>query len=139
VSRSPVQFDREVGLGIWPKALDDAKMARLAGTPKFISEQPTWDRLLLDWYIERMPEPSYVYFIQAGDGGPIKIGIARSPERRLIELQVGNHAKLRILALTPGGWGEERALHDKFAALRLNGEWFDPAPELLSYIEAIDA
>lgn len=31
---------------------------------------------------------TYVYFIQAGNNGPIKIGFALDPKSRLIELQV---------------------------------------------------
>lgn len=38
-----------------------------------------------------------VYFIRAGDGGPVKIGLADDVPHRLRELQIGNHVELRLL------------------------------------------
>lgn len=66
----------------------------------------------------------FVYFIQAGDGGPIKIGLADDPDARCAFLQVGNHEDLVLLAVRPGSMTDERELHSRFAAGRLRGEWF---------------
>jgi hypothetical protein len=77
-----------------------------------------------------------VYFVQA-DGGPIKIGLAANPRRRVADLQTSSPYPLRLVATLPGqGAMGESALHAKFAHLRMHGEWFEPAPELLAYIEA---
>lgn len=65
-----------------------------------------------------------VYVIQAGDGGPCKIGRAKNVRQRLSELQVGTHMRLRLVALYEGGVLEERELHRQFRAFRLDGEWF---------------
>jgi hypothetical protein len=76
-----------------------------------------------------------VYFIQEGNGGPIKIGWAARVDRRLSQLQPGNPRPLRIAGTMPGGVKEERELHRKFKDTRLYGEWFAPSAELLIYIQ----
>lgn len=67
----------------------------------------------------------YVYFVQAGEGGPIKIGIGADPDERLHAMQIGNHAELFLLAAIPGTAAMERELHERFAAGRIRGEWFE--------------
>lgn len=79
-----------------------------------------------------------VYFIQAGAAGPVKIGISRDVERRRGELQRLEREPLRVLATLEGTTQDERALHQRFAAHRLHGEWFSPAPELLAHVAALN-
>lgn len=67
---------------------------------------------------------SRVYFIEAGDGGPIKIGLSLDVAARLVTLQASNPLPLRLLATMPGDHGIERELHRRFKGERLNGEWF---------------
>jgi hypothetical protein len=78
--------------------------------------------------------PSYVYFVQQGRDGPIKIGIADDPDLRLGQLQCGNPRLLYIRATEPGGVRLERALHKQFAHARMQGEWFEPSDDLLKRI-----
>jgi hypothetical protein len=68
----------------------------------------------------------YVYFIQAVDGGPIKIGRATDPWVRLSALQAGNWRELRLVGVVGPGRasGLEARLHVEFSADRLVGEWF---------------
>lgn len=67
----------------------------------------------------------YVYFVQAGGiAGPVKIGIAADPESRLVDMQIGNHEALVLLAAVPGSAPREKDLHRRFAAGRVRGEWF---------------
>jgi hypothetical protein len=73
-----------------------------------------------------------VYFIQDMHTGAIKIGSARFPEVRLKELQTGTSAELRLLSAVPGGQALERDLHERFAHLRIRGEWFLNSPEIRS-------
>lgn len=80
---------------------------------------------------------SYVYFLQAGEGGPIKIGVATNPMTRARELQTGNHEQLTLLAWSPGDQANEHALHQRFAHIRLRGEWFRADQQLLSFIAGI--
>jgi hypothetical protein len=76
-----------------------------------------------------------IYFIQSGDDGPIKIGLASDVRERLRALQTAHHEKLTLLGVSSGDRKEERLLHIRFAQLRGIGEWFRPARELLDYIQ----
>lgn len=76
-----------------------------------------------------------VYFIQAGFDGPMEIGkTTLRAEHRLAELQVGNPHLLRLLGVLDGGFPEERRLHERFAPLRLRGEWFRPDASLIEWV-----
>lgn len=80
-----------------------------------------------------------IYFIQTASG-PIKIGLAKkSPVARMAELQVGNHERLILLTSFVGTSDNELELHKRFAHLNVRGEWFLPAPELLSYIISLSS
>jgi len=78
---------------------------------------------------------SFVYFIQAGQTGPIKIGVAYDPVERLAELQVGNHEELRIVGLQLGTPSDEQLLHKEFASNHIRGEWFRLCDRLATYIK----
>lgn len=75
-----------------------------------------------------------IYFIQAEDGGPIKIGTTARLTVRLNELckEVGDD--LRVLAVIDGSYQEENKLHRRFVHLRRVGEWFEPGDDLLGFI-----
>lgn len=71
----------------------------------------------------------YVYFIQAGENGPVKIGVANNVESRLDQLQTGNHLRLTILKKIKclsksNSYHIESQLHYKFRKHRIRGEWF---------------
>jgi hypothetical protein len=76
----------------------------------------------------------FVYFIQADDGGPIKIGWALDPIARLKELQVGCPEPLSLLMTLADEGGLETQLHRRFATLRLRGEWFRAEQELAALL-----
>jgi hypothetical protein len=76
-----------------------------------------------------------VYFIRAGVDGPVKIGIAREPLKRLRDLQVANPVELRLLAVTDGGRAAEVMLHRTFRESRVRGEWFEMSSRLEAVIE----
>lgn len=77
----------------------------------------------------------WVYFIQHGTDGPIKIGCALNVRSRVRALQEWNPVPLRLLGYCHGHLNHERALHKRFAEHRVRGEWFRPVPELLTYIK----
>lgn len=73
-----------------------------------------------------------VYFIQRGEAGPIKIGHTTTDVRkRRDNLQNANAEWLYIRGLMDGDRAVERALHARFKASRLFGEWFSPVPDLV--------
>lgn len=80
----------------------------------------------------------WVYAIQAGEDGPVKIGMTVDPPQRIKTLQTANAQPLRPLGLWQGTGADERALHEAFAADRLHGEWFTPNPDLVALAEWLD-
>lgn len=78
----------------------------------------------------------YVYFIQAGKDGPVKIGWAKDPIKRMKELQCASAATLRLLAAERGGRDLEAAFHRVFAVVRIGGEWFAPSSLVLAHCGA---
>lgn len=81
-----------------------------------------------------LDEPVWIYFVQAGSEGPIKIGIACDPRQRFFVLQSANPTELLPLGRYLGTPAEEKRLHAEFAAHRIRGEWFEPTRALLDRI-----
>lgn len=80
-------------------------------------------------------EGPHVYFIQVGDDGPIKIGVANVPEERRKQIQTGHYEDLRIRLIFPcSGRDMEAHLHRIFANYRLRGEWFAYSGELYDFL-----
>lgn len=72
-----------------------------------------------------VPKPTNViYAIEAVGSDLVKLGVSTNPASRLRQLQAANGTALRLVASRPGGYTEERALHERFASYRTNGEWF---------------
>ena len=78
------------------------------------------------------PADDFVYFIDAGE--QIKIGRSANPLRRMETLQASTGTMLSLALVLPDG-DREREFHDRFAVLRVRGEWFQKGEELLSFIE----
>ena len=78
----------------------------------------------------------YVYFIQADENGPIKIGFTSDdPQKRLSQLQTGNASALKLIGAIKATSAREKQFHSAFAEWRLQGEWFKPHPAVLSGIQ----
>ncbi len=76
-----------------------------------------------------------IYFVQSEEGGPIKIGTTECLAQRLPCLRTDcGKPDLRVLAVINGGRAEEQGLHKRFSRLRLDGEWFEPANDLMEFI-----
>lgn len=82
----------------------------------------------------RLPTAEWVYFIAAGERGPIKIGIATDVRSRMRSHQCSNPTELLLLRAVPGGRWLEACLHEWFAPWRIRGEWFAPCAPLLRLI-----
>jgi hypothetical protein len=66
----------------------------------------------------------FVYFIREGDDGPVKIGHAINPVKRMESFQCGNSHELHIAAVIYGSHMEESDLHGYWGRARVRGEWF---------------
>lgn len=75
----------------------------------------------------------FIYFAKSGKF--VKIGFAKNPVERIAEMQTGSYPSIEIIHAVWGFMRDERDLHKRFAALRVRGEWFSAAPELIRYIE----
>lgn len=78
-----------------------------------------------------------LYFVQAGDNGPVKIGYSRSPKNRIMTLGTARADRLTVLAITDGDRAAEKAAHARFAHLLQRNEWFSPSEELLAYCRSL--
>ena len=78
----------------------------------------------------------YIYFIQADENGPIKIGTTQSnPLRRMANLQTGCPSVVRLLGAIEGTPAQERQIHAVLSQFRTHGEWFIPHPIVLAAVE----
>lgn len=80
---------------------------------------------------------TFIYFIQAGEDGPIKIGRADNVARRLESLQTANHEQLRLLAAIRTTGIGEGWFHDRYRDAHIHGEWFRPVPKLLRMVRVL--
>lgn len=82
---------------------------------------------------------SVIYFLQAGDDGPIKIGYtSRRSEIRRQCCQTYNSEPIRLLAEAGGERDLEDRLHDYLEKYRIRGEWFENCPQVQEIVQAID-
>ncbi|RPI71428.1 MAG: helicase, partial [Geobacteraceae bacterium] len=82
--------------------------------------------------------PGSVYFIQSEKTHAVKIGFTSGPiEKRLASLQTAHPYKLQLLAALAGTVAYEKSLHDRFAKFRLEGEWFEPHPDLMAFVSVV--
>jgi Meiotically up-regulated gene 113 len=79
--------------------------------------------------------PQAIYFVRCREA--IKIGLTRDVPWRIANLQSAQPEPLELLLAVTGGRRAEAALHERFAHLRIRGEWFTAAPELLAFIAEI--
>ena len=76
--------------------------------------------------------------MQAGINGKIKVGFSVSPQARLRGLQTGNHEPLTIIKAVPGDRKREQEVKNHLSQHKLRGEWYEPAPEVLQFIEQLN-
>lgn len=73
-----------------------------------------------------------IYMIQVGEDGPVKIGFADNPAKRLKHLQTARAEPLRLVRILDGTQADERLLHRRFAKRRIRLEWFRPTHKMLT-------
>lgn len=95
---------------------------------------------------------SFVYFVGEEDEGPIKIGVAKDPIRRLWSMKAGNPRHMRIEHVVLGTGREEKLFHELWEPLAIRSfknrknpnsapgtEWFAPEirPKLFPIVQEI--
>ncbi|WP_347271021.1 integrase arm-type DNA-binding domain-containing protein [Rhizorhabdus histidinilytica] len=75
-----------------------------------------------------------VYFVRACTG-LIKIGVTKDVRRRLAQIQLGFAEPITLLGTIAGGYATEGMLHRMFAESAVGGEWFEPSPRMLEFID----
>lgn len=98
-----------------------------------------WKKRAAQTRHEAQPCNTWLYFIEAGCGGPIKIGVANDPWDRLSTFQTSHFEDLRLLAVCYSSQFEERLIHRELDGDRIRGEWFQPSERLYRAIKAIQA
>lgn len=76
----------------------------------------------------------FIYFIQAGSDGPIKIGYSANVSARIADLQVSSPQRLALLLTIAGSRRDEAAFHEELGPHRMSGEWFHPHGDVLSLV-----
>jgi hypothetical protein len=90
--------------------------------------------------IGRHPDPVWVYFLRpVGGEGPIKIGMTRSPQKRLIDYMRWSPVPLELVAKIQASQKMERQFHALFLHLHSHHEWFHAGPDLTAAMDAINA
>lgn len=128
-------------LGVLPERFDGLIALGHVAAPKIIDGQRVWDASTI--YLAstgRKPLPTElvvrkheVYVV--GFDNYIKIGYSARVSVRRRQLEECLPINLTIYATMPGRQTLERALHKRFAAYRLNGEWFKREGALAEWID----
>lgn len=112
-----------VGGGNWQTSVDPV---RSDGADRWFSHHAGIDPRTLSWSPLEDRRESYVYVVQALGADRWKIGRTGALAARLSTLQTGSPVPLVLV------WSQveteainEVTLHERFAALRKHGEWFD--------------
>ena len=114
--------------------------ARLFGVrPKLHTRTIVAPEQRLAFWRGELAEPQFVYFVARGEDGPIKIGRAGDPDKRLAQLQTGSPDDLLLRDVVPGQNDLERSLHQRFAPARIRGEWFgaEYLPVILAFAQGL--
>ena len=78
-----------------------------------------------------------VYFLLGAKSKRLKIGHSFQVSSRVKTLQASSPEELALLKTIPGSKQLEAKLHEKFAHLRLHGEWFKADTEIMKYIQSL--
>jgi hypothetical protein len=83
-------------------------------------------------------EVGYVYFIRPANEPFFKIGWAKDFNKRLNELQVGNHCPLSVCFAARTFAKSEKLIHAAFKPLRTNGEWFQSHGAIFELMDELE-
>ena len=78
-----------------------------------------------------------IYFITAREVRRVKIVYSATPQLRFSKVCSDSPVVLKMERVTEGERSDEKALHLRFAAYRVTGEWFNIAPPIEAYMAAL--
>ncbi len=78
-----------------------------------------------------------IYFIQAGDDGPIKIGQSANPQSWLRKHLDCHYEELRIIQQIEGGIKQRNTIERALQEYSIRGDWYAPSPEVFGFIREI--
>lgn len=113
---------------------------RLPEEGKRLESRATQGEQHLRFWRDRLQRRSFVYVIQGKPDSPIKIGVARDPQKRMATLQTGSWETLHLLHVIPGGRQQEQEFHTwlRDAGCWIGGEWFR-GPEVAAFLTDIES
>lgn len=76
----------------------------------------------------------YLYFIYAPEADRVKIGISKTPNKRLQALMRSSPIDLELLGIVPGDENDESKLHSRFAQNLFRDEWFNLEGDLADWL-----
>jgi hypothetical protein len=79
----------------------------------------------------------YVYAIGTEPPSEVKIGWSHDPRRRLMEFQVGNSRKLKLLGQVKAEPAQEIELHSLLDRWRGSGEWFRHEGPVSAFVDML--
>jgi hypothetical protein len=80
----------------------------------------------------------FVYFVQSGTKGDIKIGYSINVKKRVQTLKTAMPEGIKLIGFITGDSALEKALHWKFRTLRKNGEWFKCDNDIIDYLNTVN-
>lgn len=79
-----------------------------------------------------------IYVMAEDESGLVKIGSSQTSatiKQRLTKLNEGNPRLLKVIAIAPGDFKQEKLLHAKFTTERVRGEWFTRGPLVTAFLK----
>ncbi|MDJ0634057.1 MAG: GIY-YIG nuclease family protein [Xenococcaceae cyanobacterium MO_188.B29] len=136
--------EQEIKISVYPLSITNKKVIEWVKTwaskeDKIIT--PGGNKISLDKQ-NIISTKEFIYFILNPDSNAVKIGRTKNIAKRLNSLQVANPVELRLLKTVQVNSGKEakkteELFHNKFANLRLLGEWFRFEQKLQEFIEQL--
>lgn len=80
----------------------------------------------------------FIYFVQVGLKGDIKIGFSKNIKSRIHTLQTSIPETIRLLGYVAGDMNLEKELHKRFKLLRRKGEWFYCDKSIIDYLNDVN-
>lgn len=115
--------------------IEEALKAGLFPKPLTIGEERLWKWGNVKHIAPQQPPKGFVYVI--GFSHYVKIGYTTNINSRLTVIQTYVPEKIKIYGtIEHATIDDEAQLHERFVALRLEGEWFRKEGELAAWIEA---